>query len=272
MAYDLIFLSELKCMLKLEVPGFVTYKAPHIKGASHRGGIAVLIKPHIIPFIKSINQSIIDQLWLEISIVPNTKIGGIYIPPPDSKYFEISQWADVQACLLDGNHEKHIFLGDMNAHIKIATELIDEQFNYTESKDKADRNGNSAQLLNICIETDSKILNNCIYNKDIHHIGDLTYKKGSKWTSELDYVVISKNLINKVEDFNIIKNNLKSDHAPIAVTLKVDTCEYIIEELVQRSSTFMDYQHLEETERRTQRTPQQSRDNSESSTRWRRNT
>ena len=62
---------------------------------------------------------------------------------------------------------------------------------------------------------------------------------------------ISKNLITEVGDCNIIKNNLKSDHAPIAVTLQVDTCEYIIEELIQRSSTFMDYQHLEETERRT---------------------
>ena len=247
--YDLIFLSELKCRLRLKVPGFETYRAQHIKGASHRGGLAVLIKPHLIPFVKSINQSIIDQICLEISIVPNTIIGGVYIPPPDSKYFDLGYWTDLQACLLEGNHEKHIFLGDVNAHINLATELKDDQFDYTESKDKTDRNTNSTQLLNICSETESKIINNCIYNNEIHHKGDLTYKKGSSWISELDYAVISKNLIHDVNNFGIIKNDLKSGHAPITITLRVDECEYIVDRLVQKSSSFMDYHHFEEQTR-----------------------
>ena len=150
--YDIIFLSELKCMLKLQVPGFETYRANHIKGASHRGGLVVLIKPHILLYVISINQSIIDQIWLKISILPHTLIGGVYIPPPDSKYYDLGYWSELQACLLEGIQEKHILLGDMNAHINLATELIDEQFNYIESKDKANRNTNSSHLLNICVD------------------------------------------------------------------------------------------------------------------------
>ena len=64
--YDIVFISELKCTLKLEVPGFETYRANHITGASHRGGLAALIKPHVIPYIKTIKQSIVDQIWIEM--------------------------------------------------------------------------------------------------------------------------------------------------------------------------------------------------------------
>ena len=108
-------------MLKLEVPGFETYRANHIKGASHRGGLAALIKPYVIPYIKTIKQSIVDQIWIEMSILPDTGIGGVYIPPSDSKYFDLSQWADLQACLYEGEFSKHVFLGDMNAHVNIQT-------------------------------------------------------------------------------------------------------------------------------------------------------
>ena len=54
MNYDIVFLNEVKCMLRMQVPGFEVYRAAHIKGASDRGGVAVLIKPHNIPYVKSI--------------------------------------------------------------------------------------------------------------------------------------------------------------------------------------------------------------------------
>lgn len=117
MQYDMVFLSEVKCMLKLKVPGFETYRAKHVTGASHRGGLVVLIKPHFIPYIKSINQSIIDQIWIETTLLPKTLIGGVYIPPESTKYFDLTQWAELQAAVCDGGHKKHLFLGDMNAHM-----------------------------------------------------------------------------------------------------------------------------------------------------------
>ena len=133
MNYDIIFLSEVKCMLKLQVPGFETYRAKHIKGAAHRGGLAALIKPYFIPFLKSLDQSVIDQIWIETPLLPKTIIGGVYIPPPDSKYHDLAQWADLQANLYEGGHKKHLFLGDMNAHIENPIELADNECVYVDS-------------------------------------------------------------------------------------------------------------------------------------------
>ena len=41
-----------------------------------------------------------------------------------------------------------------------------------------------------------------------------------------------------------MNTDLKSDHKPIAVTLKVDESEYIIDRLLHKSGSFMCYKHL----------------------------
>ena len=62
--------------------------------------------------------------------------------------------------------------------------------------------------------------------------------------SEQDHAVASKNMLNDIASFTIINTDLKSDHKPIAVTINIDECEYMIEYLLHKSESFMSYNHL----------------------------
>ena len=54
-----------------------------------RGGTAVLIRNSVKNMIKNIDVSIEGQVWIKLSVLPKVQIGGCYIPPPDSPYFDI---------------------------------------------------------------------------------------------------------------------------------------------------------------------------------------
>ena len=115
----------------------------------------------------------------------------------------------------------------MNAHIQHAEELKENDFDYVESKSKAQRNTSGHQLITICKDSESKILNNCIYREQRRFPNELTYKKGARWVSELDFAVASKNMIEDIVNFSIINTDLKSDHKPISVTLRTKTNSFL---------------------------------------------
>ena len=135
-------------------------------------------------------------------------------------------------------------MGDMNAHINLPSELKDDDCQYSTSKDSAERNLNSNQLINICLACNSKILNNCTYMNEKQFAGGYTYKKGARWMSELDHAVASKNILADVLGFDIVNTDLKSDHKPISTTLRIDESEYIMDQLLNKSDLFMSYEHL----------------------------
>ncbi len=66
--YDIIRINETKTSLPLSIPGYKYYKSLHVQEA-HRGGTAVFIKNYLTPFITNMDQSVIDQVWIQFSCV-----------------------------------------------------------------------------------------------------------------------------------------------------------------------------------------------------------
>ena len=74
-----------KQIQSISVPGFkVFYKA--YEGATHRGGVMLLIKNNFQKFLKNVNLTLESQIWFELSCYPNTRFGGIYIYPQETLY------------------------------------------------------------------------------------------------------------------------------------------------------------------------------------------
>ena len=75
-------------------------------------------------------------------------------------------------------------------------------------------------LSSICIDNDLSVINN-LKTPDKYLKGNKTYRKGGSWISELDTCITSRNLVANVIDFCVLqRDDLPSDHAPIAVTIE----------------------------------------------------
>ena len=83
--FDIVGLNEIKTSLRVSIPGFVTYKSDDCD--YNRGGMVVLVKRHLHPYVTSVGTSLKDQVWLRLSVLPNVVFGFIYVPPYDSHYF-----------------------------------------------------------------------------------------------------------------------------------------------------------------------------------------
>ena len=77
----------------MSVPGFRLFYNMSRIGA-HRGGIMVLIKDRLLEYVKCIDMNTEGQIWLTLTFLVTYKLGGVYIPPNDSPYF---QQADIGA-------------------------------------------------------------------------------------------------------------------------------------------------------------------------------
>ena len=82
--YDMVFISEVKRRVS-DVPGFTVYEARNEKYS--RGGLVLLLKTYLVPDISKMDDSINEQLWVELKSLPNVVFGGMYIPPSDSIYY-----------------------------------------------------------------------------------------------------------------------------------------------------------------------------------------
>ena len=85
-------------------------------------------------------------------------------------------------------------------------------------------NDNANLLFSLCCENNLAIVNNA-RKGELKFDGKLTFKKGTVWTSELDLCIVSPNLIQQFQHFDIIQDlSLPSDHAPVSFTLKMNLC------------------------------------------------
>ncbi len=84
--FDIIALSEVKTTLHVRLPGYVTYQGKTV-GTVDRGGLVVLVKNSLNVFLHSVDISIGDQVWLQVSIIKGVMFGFCYVPLCDSKYY-----------------------------------------------------------------------------------------------------------------------------------------------------------------------------------------
>ena len=224
---DIVFLNETKTGLTFNVPGYVTYKDSN-KDRS-RGGTAVLIRNSVKNLIKNIDVSIEGQVWIELSVLSKVQIGGCYIPPPDSPYFDMLSFAKIQEHCLETPY-KSIILGDLNGRCGKAVHSLPSEQDCTyliemlpDPVTKPLSNGND--VLQLCQDAGMIVLNNLCYKGDISRFqSKCTYRKGDKWISELDLCLVHPELLPMIESLRIGNEHLPSDHALITVTVDLEKC------------------------------------------------
>ena len=204
-------LSELKCVFAFKIPGFYSVRSKCIPKESGRGGVVVLIKNYLWPCVIDMDARK-DQLWFKLSCVPQTVFGAVYVSPSDSPYFTPQAFANIQEKGYEGN--KVIIIGDFNARLGSLAHFNDASvcLEYMDNTDKI-TNDNGRSIRSLCHLLDLAPVNHA-KTHDMQFEGNYTYKKGHKWISQLDWLFVSKPVLEAISHFRIrMDNQLKSDHA-----------------------------------------------------------
>ena len=156
--YDVIFISEIKQKLSVKIPGYEAVEAKNEKYS--RGGLIMFVKSSLFPSIKSIDNSVNEQIWFELEALPNYVFGGVYIPPSNSLFFREDAFPYIQQRTSD-KEKYYVFGGDFNARCgdKVC-ELIkndNEILNYRISDHAVNDNGK--ELVQICSDNHLLIVN-----------------------------------------------------------------------------------------------------------------
>ena len=67
-----------------------------------RGGVIMLVREPLLRFVKRIDMGTEGQIWLTLALLITIRLGGIYIPPQDSPYFDQSHWGALTAHSIAG--------------------------------------------------------------------------------------------------------------------------------------------------------------------------
>ena len=120
--YDVVFISEIKDRGDLHFSGYRFFRDKYRH--PNRGGICVFIKHYLCVDIKHVDFVRDNSIWIEFIFLKDVVIGGTYIPPRDSLYFEDALFAELQEKVMVKYLDKSvILLGDMNAHLGDYTTL-----------------------------------------------------------------------------------------------------------------------------------------------------
>ena len=211
---------EIKSSLRFGVPGYIVYLNPS-KVNDKRGGVALLVKASLLDYMYNIDMSVEDQIWFQLRYYPEYVFGGVYIPPEDSLYFDQALFGSLNAKM--GNFSKAIIMGDFNARVSKPNLLDAEgvQYTYRGIKDFV-LNNNGKQLIDLCSNCDCVVANHLAVN-DKQFGGNLSYRKGPDWISELDLCLLKGNSLTVLQSVEIDHDVQGSDHAPLSVALKFNT-------------------------------------------------
>ena len=218
---DIIFLNKTKTSILFNVPGFYVYQDEST--GRKRDGTALLLKKY--PQDTG-------------GCLPDIEIGGCYIPPPDSPYFDESSFVKLQEHCMDSKTQS-IVIGDLNARCGKAVCLLEKSdCNYSQQAlldplIRPQSNGNS--ILQLCKDTGMLILNNLIYRGDTRRFkSKLTYRKGQEFILELDLCLDNYEALPLLESLRVSEEQLPSDHLPVCITIDASKCgTYDMEELLK---------------------------------------
>lgn len=100
-------------------------------------------------------------------------------------------------------------------------------------------NCNADMVFTICSENNVVVINDLRTN-DKSFLGNKTYKKRTKWTSELDTCIASVSLLKYISNFKVLhQRNLPSDHAAIALIISTVGTE--LDDVLMRTKSLGDY-------------------------------
>ena len=220
-----ILLSETKTSELPRLSGFKTINNP--SKTSRRGGVAVLIKNCIFENIVKIDKSYEGVIHFEMSNLPFVTFVLCYIAPDDSPYYDKAVFGHLHSILNEKKENVYIIFGDLNARISTPDlTSVSPSLRYPTCQD--DRiNHNGRLLVNLCKDNQMVIVNNlCTDEKQF--VSNLSYRKGLRWVSELDYCVVSLKGLKYVESLDMMQtldgSKIPSDHAMLKVCLEFSGC------------------------------------------------
>ena len=208
--------------IPISVPGFVTFNGNTCANSPNRGGIVILVRNGIAEFLYDIDRSINDQIWFRLSFIPEVLFGGCYIPPSDSLYYDDQSFSHIVRKRLEHPEWERILFGDFNSRLGPAIRTLvehDPSMDYRVIDPINNPNQNGNRLLGVLRDCDMFIVNNLRY-ENVHFDGHLTYRMRSRWVSELDFFIVSRDIIASICSFSVYSSlSIPSDHAPISLTI-----------------------------------------------------
>ena len=118
--YNFIILTEIKTSQKISCSGFTVFQNSAKKG--HRGGIALLMKPHLVQFMKKLDLSYENIISFELDFLPDVLFLGCYITPRDSPYYDGAIFGYIQSVMKKDAGMIVYVIGDLNSRVGTPTE------------------------------------------------------------------------------------------------------------------------------------------------------
>ena len=209
--FHVIWLLETKTSYCFNVPGFKVFQNPS-KVNEKRGGVALLIKCSILKYVKNVDTTTEGQIWLELSCFASLVFGGGIYSPQDSPYFEPSFFSNLVAKIM--GYSRVVILGDFNSRVAkpVLANCDDFIYEYRGIKDLT-LNSHGRHLIEICKSTDMVICNHLDTGEKVLG-GDLSYKQGATWKSEIDLCLIKHDMVNLIHELYVHQEITGSDHSP----------------------------------------------------------
>ena len=213
--FDIISISEIKHAYVFALPGFNMIRSSVVEGEEHRGGVALFYRHDLAQHLHHIERSV-DQVWFQLTFMPDTWWGACYIPPRDSPFFRNDSFSRIQEYCAKG---KVIIMGDLNSRLPNLTVFNSLDVYYSENPDKGtNQNGNDLQ--SICTDYNLVPLNH--RNAPNHTFeGGMTFRQGQLWVSQLDWMFCSSALADAFQSLTIHRGFRQSNHAPLSTELTI---------------------------------------------------
>ena len=230
--FDIISLNEVKSSLDISIPGYVSFRSKYVTGrASLRGGTVVMVRNCLASQVYNIDNSMIDQVWLQLRCIPAVMFAFCYIPPTDSTYFNHNLFAYIHEQMSDYKGYKDIcIIGDLNARFGSSIQNMPsrsnnpviQSFSYPVIPDNiTSPNDNAFILSSICIDNDLVVVNN-VKTPYCHFQSQKTFKRNMLWVSEIDTIISSFGMLGCFDQFIVHQTDwLPSNHAPVSINLKL---------------------------------------------------
>lgn len=185
----------------------------------------MLVKCALVPYITCVNTAIEGQIWVQLSCCPGMKFGRVYIPPIDSPYYDPALLGAIEGQVIDC--DSAVVVADFNARVGLLPRrnIKGMSCEYNGVKDFT-TNYMGRAITNLCDEKEMVFANHLKYDgKQLG--GNLSFRLGARWLSEIDLCLVKCNSLSVVKDLCIHQGMTCSDHAPLTVTINTDCFESV---------------------------------------------
>ena len=122
---------------------------------------------------------------------------------------------------------KIVLLGDFNSTIPDLSvfDCPENDISYSRNIDLG-CNRNGRDLVNVCLNLRLRPVNHLRHGL-VNYDGLLTYKQGERWISQLDWVLISNEVLEDISEFSIDQRcPFNTNHAALCFSVKIRSMSY----------------------------------------------